>query len=686
MDPSDAPRLLTADEINEVIIHLTYNGTKPLLISPCKEISEYNGQQLVKYIQEDLSTIELCPSMFQEFKNEYRNAFQKVFVDPGEFVGITTSNVLGRGFTQTALNSKNATGSGKAYASGFEAVRKYLKLSPAASTEDDIATIFFKEKMNFDSIMTTKKAEFSSITLKDLTESVLIENARDLLTPSQPWWYSRFTSLIKTGFDEGSVIARFTLRKDLLFSMRISMRKVADVLENDGKLRCLYSPLSEATIDIYPITEKIRELQVKGKNKLPSNLDSHHLQISYLTQGLIPKTDILGITGILKIKNIFHKSIALLTIVRSESYDPEFDFYFVTIDLNRAYSLGIRMEELIDLYVYCGMEVNPALLEDGTASPSDFYVRSEVSGSPTEQVKARIEAASKRMESVASNGPVGSDALSSMEKDRQDLEMANISVAETIGSNLHILLSRDDVDETRTFDNNIQTAFNIFGIEAARYLLVDRMMNLINSSGQEIDPHNISLLVDFITNKGILSAINDSGLESHEYGPLTEAAYSKADITFSRAGAFGKNDPLNTTTSRIYPGKLIWGGTSTVQLVTPSGRSVDDLMDELKKGAPLDTATFNRNIRNRYYFREGDPGISPESVLVEQGPPEDETISSNPYIPSEIPLPEVGAEMANPLSLGTITAMGAPMPTNINSVLQQTYNDIPCEAEFISTD
>ena len=82
------------------------------------------------------------------------------------------------------------------------------------------------------------------------------------------------------------------------------------------------------------------------------------------------------------------------------------------------------------------------------------------------------------------------------------------------------------IDLNRTYCNSIHTMYKIFGIEAARNCLIKELTVFI-SSGNDVNYHHLSLLVDLMTHTGILISIDRHGLVKLDSDPLSQASFEK---------------------------------------------------------------------------------------------------------------------------------------------------------------
>ena len=81
------------------------------------------------------------------------------------------------------------------------------------------------------------------------------------------------------------------------------------------------------------------------------------------------------------------------------------------------------------------------------------------------------------------------------------------NVVVTSGINLGDLKSFKGIDHTRTRCNDILTTYKLYGIEAARNMLIFELKTTFNSAGaSDINYNHMALLVDFMTHTGDITS------------------------------------------------------------------------------------------------------------------------------------------------------------------------------------
>ncbi|MEM4035456.1 MAG: DNA-directed RNA polymerase subunit A'' [Fervidicoccaceae archaeon] len=145
-------------------------------------------------------------------------------------------------------------------------------------------------------------------------------------------------------------------------------------------------------------------------------------------------------------------------------------------------------------------------------------------------------------------------------------EYGNEYVVVTDGSNLAQALKVKGVDPTRTRTNNIYEVEQVLGIEAARNLIIEEMMNVLQEQGLEVDPRHVYLVADIMTHTGRVRQIGRHGVSGEKDSVLACAAFEMTTKYLFDAAVRGRRDSLRGVTENVIVGQTIPMGTGAVDL------------------------------------------------------------------------------------------------------------------------
>lgn len=149
-----------------------------------------------------------------------------------------------------------------------------------------------------------------------------------------------------------------------------------------------------------------------------------------------------------------------------------------------------------------------------------------------------------------------------------NLETKNTeNVIITSGINMTAIRNIIGVDLTRTYCNDIIMTYEMFGIEAARALIIKEITSVFAANGSPINSQHISIFGDLMTNVGTLTSIDRHGLNKLDTDPLARASFEKTVEQLITAAVFNEIDHMKSVSSRIMAGLCIKGGTGLCNLV-----------------------------------------------------------------------------------------------------------------------
>jgi len=147
------------------------------------------------------------------------------------------------------------------------------------------------------------------------------------------------------------------------------------------------------------------------------------------------------------------------------------------------------------------------------------------------------------------------------------LEKNNEYVIYTKGINMDEIRNIIGVDLNRTYCNDIITIYEMFGIEAARNLIIRQIISVLSENGSRLNYQHISIFGDLMTNMGNLTSIDRHGLNKLDTDPLSRASFEKTVDQLITASVFNEVDYMKSVSSRIMAGLCIKGGTGLCNLV-----------------------------------------------------------------------------------------------------------------------
>jgi len=138
----------------------------------------------------------------------------------------------------------------------------------------------------------------------------------------------------------------------------------------------------------------------------------------------------------------------------------------------------------------------------------------------------------------------------------------------TAGSNIKEMLKKDYVDKTRIVSNDIHEIQALFGVEAARQVIINEVLKVLDAQGINIDIRHILLVSDAMTMSGKVMGINRYGIVKEKPSVLARASFETPIRHIINAALTGEEDNLNSVIENVMINQLVPVGTGLPGLIT----------------------------------------------------------------------------------------------------------------------
>ena len=123
------------------------------------------------------------------------------------------------------------------------------------------------------------------------------------------------------------------------------------------------------------------------------------------------------------------------------------------------------------------------------------------------------------------------------------------------------------VDETRTYCNNPHEIAEVFGIEAARSLLIMEIYKTLQQQGLDVDLRFLSIVADAMCFTGEIQAIGRHGVAGRRASVLAKAGFEETVKHLVNAAIRNQKDNLLGPFENLMIGNLVPIGTGRVKLI-----------------------------------------------------------------------------------------------------------------------
>lgn len=131
----------------------------------------------------------------------------------------------------------------------------------------------------------------------------------------------------------------------------------------------------------------------------------------------------------------------------------------------------------------------------------------------------------------------------------------------TGGSNLKEVIKVRGVDSKRTITNNIFEMYEVYGIEAARELIVKEVRKVLEQQGLDIDERHIKLIADAMCVSGEIKGTTRLGIIEDKFSILARASFETPIKQFIRAIVTGTKDKMRSVIENVMLNQPITVGT-----------------------------------------------------------------------------------------------------------------------------
>ena len=140
-------------------------------------------------------------------------------------------------------------------------------------------------------------------------------------------------------------------------------------------------------------------------------------------------------------------------------------------------------------------------------------------------------------------------------------------VIETLGSNLKEVLKYPEVDARKVYSNNIYEVAEVFGIEAARNLIIREALKTMQEQALNVDKRHVTLVADIMTFSGRVRPIGRYGVAGSKLSVLARAAFEETIKHLVRASLRNEEERFKGIFENVMIGQVIPSGTGMFDLI-----------------------------------------------------------------------------------------------------------------------
>ncbi len=139
-------------------------------------------------------------------------------------------------------------------------------------------------------------------------------------------------------------------------------------------------------------------------------------------------------------------------------------------------------------------------------------------------------------------------------------------VIKTEGTNMVGVVQIEGVDISRTVSNHIHEVEKLFGIEAARSLIIEEAKKVLEQQGLDVDLRHLLILSDLMCTTGSIQSIGRHGISGAKSSVFARAAFEVTVNQLLDAGLYGEEERLLGIPENVIVGQVCPIGTGRVSV------------------------------------------------------------------------------------------------------------------------
>ena len=131
----------------------------------------------------------------------------------------------------------------------------------------------------------------------------------------------------------------------------------------------------------------------------------------------------------------------------------------------------------------------------------------------------------------------------------------------TLGTNLKKIIEFKEINKDKVFTNDFYEFASVFGIEAARQLIIEEIHDVLKTQGLDINHRHLKLVSDAMTNTGTIKGVTRMGIIAQKSSILARATFETPVPQFVKASIKGNKDNLTSVIENIILNQPVPVGT-----------------------------------------------------------------------------------------------------------------------------
>jgi len=156
-------------------------------------------------------------------------------------------------------------------------------------------------------------------------------------------------------------------------------------------------------------------------------------------------------------------------------------------------------------------------------------------------------------------------------------------VIKTEGTNLPGVIQIEGVDHSRSASNHIHEIEKLYGIEAARRMIIVEAQKVLEQQGLDVDLRHLLILADLMCYSGSIQSIGRHGISGSKSSVFARAAFEVTVNQLLDAGLYGEQELLRGIPENVIVGQISPIGTGRVSVMFDLDANLEILKKNKKK-------------------------------------------------------------------------------------------------------
>ncbi|UCC18323.1 MAG: DNA-directed RNA polymerase subunit A'' [Promethearchaeota archaeon] len=156
-------------------------------------------------------------------------------------------------------------------------------------------------------------------------------------------------------------------------------------------------------------------------------------------------------------------------------------------------------------------------------------------------------------------------------------------IIKTEGTNMQGVIQIEGVDITRTVSNHIHEIEKLYGIEAARQMIILESQKVLEQQGLDVDLRHLLILADLMCYSGSIQSIGRHGISGSKSSVFARAAFEVTVNQLLDAGLYGEEERLLGIPENVIVGQISPIGSGRVNVMFDLDANLDLLRKKKKR-------------------------------------------------------------------------------------------------------